>query len=95
MKSGYWVAKALVKEAPAKSPGTSYIIPNTLWKCVWKLCVTPKVQHFIWQVSVGAVATRAALFKRKCVDNPVCPICLTDEETLEHLLFLCPWAKMC
>lgn len=95
VKSGYWVAKDQEKDLPIKDPGMSYVVPNSLWKNVWRLSIPPKIQHFVWRICVGAVATRSALFKRKCAVNPMCPICLVEEETLEHLLFLCPWTKSC
>lgn len=25
--------------------------------------------------------------------DDICPICLKDQETIEHLLLLCPWSK--
>ncbi|KAM2248449.1 hypothetical protein ACFX1S_003458 [Malus domestica] len=32
-----------------------------------------------------------ALFNRRVVQNPLCPLCKEFPESTEHVLFLCPW----
>ncbi|KAM2701713.1 hypothetical protein EV2_003520 [Malus domestica] len=32
-----------------------------------------------------------ALFNRRVVQNPLCPLCKEFPESSEHVLFLCPW----
>ncbi|XP_028783254.1 uncharacterized protein LOC114739365 [Neltuma alba] len=34
-----------------------------------------------------------SLFRRKCCREPVCKICCKADETIEHCLLLCDWAK--
>ncbi|CAL5410709.1 unnamed protein product [Camellia sinensis] len=34
------------------------------------------------------------LFRRKCAASGECPICRKDDESVEHLLFECPWTKV-
>lgn len=55
----------------------------------------PKILHFVWRVLNGALATKDALFKRKCCTSPTCPICGRDAKITEHLLLLCSWVKHC
>ncbi|KAM2583373.1 hypothetical protein TB1_005403 [Malus domestica] len=33
------------------------------------------------------------LFIRQSTPNPICPICLFQEESIVHLLLLCPWVE--
>lgn len=42
----------------------------------------------------GSISTRLALFKRKIAIDPTCPICECFEESVEHILFLCPWTQL-
>lgn len=89
------MAKSLTVVTVGKDPGTSYQIPTQLWRNVWGLNMVPKVKHFIWKVLHGALATTEALFKRKCSRTPLCRVCNEDVESLEHLLFFCPWVTAC
>ncbi|XP_070682474.1 uncharacterized protein [Malus domestica] len=39
----------------------------------------------------GAIATKVNLFHRRCAPSPLFPICYDQEESIEHVLLLCPW----
>lgn len=49
------------------------------------------MRSFIWRILHKAIPSREALFRKKCSQNPFCPICEDEIETLEHLFLLCPW----
>lgn len=34
------------------------------------------------------------LFKKRSMQSHVCPLCNTQEESVGHLLILCPWVKL-
>lgn len=36
----------------------------------------------------------SGLFSKKVVKSPMCPICKSFLESVEHVLFLCPWVKL-
>ncbi|CAL2244394.1 unnamed protein product [Prunus armeniaca] len=38
------------------------------------------------------MAVSSVLYKKKLRNSPLCPICDDHEETIEHMLLLCPWA---
>lgn len=95
VKSGYMVARSLKEDVVIKDPSTSNQIPKSLWKCIWNIAVPPKIQQFLWRIGAGAVATKDALYRRACAKDPMCPLCMEEKETMEHLLFLCPWTKYC
>ncbi|CAN6682317.1 unnamed protein product [Malus baccata var. baccata] len=66
-------------------------IPEELWNCIWKVDVPPKIRHFLWNSLHNILATKANLYKRRSTTSLTCPICLGDDETVEHLLILCLW----
>lgn len=53
--------------------------------------VPSKIKHFIWRVYDNILPSRATIFKKKIAHSPLCPICCSEPETLEHLFLLCPW----
>jgi hypothetical protein len=46
---------------------------------------------WLWLIWHNAIATKANMKKRKCVDSYVCRFCPSDE-TIIHLFFTCPLA---
>lgn len=52
----------------------------------------PKVKHFVRRDCVNALATNDNLYRRKCKSSSTCSFCSHDETT-EHLLLHCEWAK--
>ena len=65
----------------------------TDWQRVWKIRVIPRIQNFIWRALSNAIATKAGLYKRRRATSEICPICETQNETIEHLFFECCWTK--
>ncbi|XP_042942878.1 uncharacterized protein LOC122277061 [Carya illinoinensis] len=47
----------------------------------------------MWKVGNDLLATKWNIFKRKILDDPLCPICQIDTETVMHLLWQCPAAN--
>ncbi|XP_030477324.1 uncharacterized protein LOC115694334 [Syzygium oleosum] len=70
---------------------SSYQPPRNLWTSIWQLPVYPKIRFFLWSLCQNALPTRENLYKRKCVPDPLCPICRNHPETTEHLFLLCKW----
>lgn len=48
---------------------------------------------FMWKAVRNWVACRENLVRRKCISSPICPICESASESIEHLLFHCPWSR--
>ncbi|XP_028784473.1 uncharacterized protein LOC114740485 [Neltuma alba] len=95
VKMGYRVAKEKAEKMEKKDPTTSYKPSKSLWSGIWRIKMPPKVLHFIWRAINSALATKEALFRRKCSCSPMCDICQIHPESVEHMLFLCPWAQKC
>ncbi|KAM1017221.1 hypothetical protein ACFX13_047544 [Malus domestica] len=49
------------------------------------------MRNFMWRALRDACANKFNLFRRRCVASPLCPICAENEETMEHIILLCPW----
>ncbi|XP_058211569.1 uncharacterized protein LOC131323741 [Rhododendron vialii] len=39
------------------------------------------------------MASKENLYMKKCAHSPLCPICENEIESIEHILFKCPWTK--
>jgi hypothetical protein len=73
---------------------TSHITFNWLWK---SKC-TPKLKFFWWLVLVDRLNTRNMLRRRNYSINSSynCLMCPSPpEETIEHMLFFCPFSRQC
>ncbi|KAI8020213.1 putative ribonuclease H protein [Camellia lanceoleosa] len=93
VKSGYQEA---VQQAHIRSnlPGSFTDWSAKEWKFVWSLNLPPKLKHFVGRMYHNVLAIKKNLWRRRCAHSVVCPICLAEVETVEHLLFGYEWAKM-
>lgn len=57
-------------------------------KSIWQIEVSKIVKVFMWRACLNALPTKANLFKKKIVFDPVCPVCGLEEETMEHVLYM-------
>ncbi|KAM1756683.1 hypothetical protein ACFX11_006024 [Malus domestica] len=93
VKSGYrWLQSRSLSMRDHRLPLVRFI-PEKLWNCIWKVDVPPKIRHFLWNSMHNIVATKANLYKRRSTTSPTCPICLGDDEIVEHLFLVCPWVQ--
>jgi hypothetical protein len=63
-----------------------------IWRTCWSLNVPNNVKMFIWRACHNLLPTKLNLFKRRVIDSPLCPICNQVEESVEHIVWLCPSA---
>lgn len=62
---------------------------HSTWPVV--LQVLPKIRSFFWCALSNAIPIFLNLFRRRLTQDPICPICFSHEESIEHTLLLCPW----
>lgn len=74
-------------------PSSSTSTPVSLWTSIWNSLVPNKIKHFILKVCHNILPIKASLFKKKITQNPFCPICNSEPETIEHVFLLCPWTR--
>jgi hypothetical protein len=71
---------------------------HPIFKIVWNVKGTPRIKFFFWLILVDRLNTKTMLSKRHIGErnNDHCVLCsLGENETLEHLFFLCPFASQC
>jgi hypothetical protein len=61
-----------------------------MWKSIWNLNVPPVLKNFLWKVCHNVLPTKVNLFSKKIVQDPLCPCCSREEESLFHILWNCP-----
>lgn len=66
------------------------------WKFIWKLHIPPNVKLFLWKVHTEILPTRSLLCRRigSQFNDSQCVLCGHSEETQEHMLWKCTWARL-
>ncbi|ONI06623.1 hypothetical protein PRUPE_5G070700 [Prunus persica] len=93
VKSGYHNIHTHHHRSSVRRPSSSMSKDQRAWKLIWHADVTPKICHFFWRALNGHVAVSSVLYKKKLRNSPLCPIFNDHEETIEHMLLLCPWVE--
>ncbi|XP_031101801.1 uncharacterized protein LOC116005700 [Ipomoea triloba] len=62
---------------------------------IWKITCVERVRLFIWKVAVNGLLTNAERFRWGLSPNAECPRCGAQEESTDHLLRQCDFAKEC
>ncbi|XP_042983236.1 uncharacterized protein LOC122312642 [Carya illinoinensis] len=66
---------------------------SQLWLSLWNLNVPRSVLVFMWRACLESLPTKLNLYKRRVVDSPMCPICLSEEESSLHAIWSCLAAR--
>jgi hypothetical protein len=69
------------------------------WKKLWACRVPNVVKNFLWKACNNILATNDNMFKKHITNDPLCPVCNLEVETIEHIIWLCPsasdvWSEM-
>ncbi|KAG7583244.1 Endonuclease/exonuclease/phosphatase superfamily [Arabidopsis suecica] len=92
VKSAYWLASQScnlqVRLQAEQRPST-----NELKAKVWKLKTDPKIQVFLWKALNGSLPVAKAMKCRGMKVDERCQICGEDEESVNHVLFTCSYAR--
>ncbi|XP_056850940.1 uncharacterized protein LOC130500203 [Raphanus sativus] len=88
VKSGYWVAQNLLKDADEKQVLEPSI--TKLQAFAWKIKAPKKICHLIWKLLTGQVAVTRNLVRRNMRCDNYCPRCGEPEESVTHAIFECP-----
>jgi hypothetical protein len=63
---------------------SSFSSSRDRWKLLWQLKIPRSVQLFLWRVCNDILPTKEKLWKRRIVDNPLCPFCGIEVESSIH-----------
>ncbi|KAK8502246.1 hypothetical protein V6N12_011664 [Hibiscus sabdariffa] len=61
------------------------------WCHIWNLMTPPKIQNFIWKACHNVVPSNENLARRHHSRTSSCFRCGEPNESLEHILFFCPY----
>lgn len=92
VRSGYWLLThdpSDTRQKPPAPPGST-----DLKNKIWKLKILPKIKHMLWRSISRALPTCSRLVTRGLQIGSNCHRCQDEEETINHVLFSCSFAKM-
>ncbi|KAL1217223.1 putative ribonuclease H protein [Cardamine amara subsp. amara] len=91
VKSGYWLSNHLPDLVNSSiSPPRGCAILKTR---IWKKIIPPKLKHFYWQILFSALSVGTELNRRGIPIDPVGKRCHQADETINHVMFQCPYAS--
>uniref|UniRef100_A0A803NK25 Reverse transcriptase n=1 Tax=Cannabis sativa TaxID=3483 RepID=A0A803NK25_CANSA len=85
VKSAYHLA-VTSRDIPSSS---SFDQCKRFWSKIWSSSVPSKVKHLVWRVLSNSVPVASLLFFRHIISSPVCPLCHSEWETVEHAFLGC------
>ena len=91
MKTAYQMAHRL--SHPPSEEHSFAAQDQSLLKRLWSLNVPLKVQTFMWRACCNVVPTKSNLAWRKVQIDPKCFFYSQQDETTEHILWECPFAR--
>ncbi|KAL9294112.1 putative ribonuclease H domain, reverse transcriptase zinc-binding domain-containing protein [Arabidopsis thaliana] len=90
VRSGYWLLQHDPLDTQIKPP-----IPHgsvELKNKIWKLPLLPKIKYMLWRTISHALPTSTRLRTRGMTIDSTCSRCLLGDESINHVLFTCPYA---
>ncbi|KAG7586300.1 Reverse transcriptase zinc-binding domain [Arabidopsis thaliana x Arabidopsis arenosa] len=93
VKSGYWT---LTQEIMKKKCTQEVTQPSLepIYQLIWKQDSPPKIHHFLWKCLSNSISVAANMAYRHLARDNSCPRCPYKAETVNHLLFQCPFARL-
>ena len=55
------------------------------WNKLWKLPVHEKLKMMLWRIGLDILPTNKNFVQRVGRGDPMCPLCLVEEESIPHL----------
>ncbi|XP_010489824.1 PREDICTED: uncharacterized protein LOC104767503 [Camelina sativa] len=92
VKSGYWLASLSINSQALKDVEAQPSL-NGLKAEVWSIQTAPKIKIFLWKVLSGALPVANLLRRRGIEGDELCRVCGEAEETINHILFTCTYAR--
>lgn len=80
-----------LKEAKKIALGLEFPNPDMVWKDLWKNQIWMKIKLFMWLMQHKKILTWENMRKIGVIGPSRCKLCKLPEETMEHLLNLCPF----
>lgn len=91
VKSAYHVDMSIRRRE--KGEASCCLVDSESWKAIWSMNNPGGVKTFIWKAINDCLPTRVNLTKRKIIEDPRCPFCEGEEESICHTLWSCAAAS--
>jgi hypothetical protein len=91
VKSAYHIGRVLKEDARGQCSNAARMLD--IWRDLWNLKIPSKVKLFAWRACQNLLPTRDNLYKRKVIQDPICPCCGLEVEIVIYSLWSCPTAK--
>lgn len=88
VKSGYKLLQAQKNEWRLSDEAS-------IWKILWRIKAPPQTLNLVWRALTYCLPTLVQLQQKHVNVGILCPVCSMDIETVEHAIFLCPFAVKC
>lgn len=76
-----------------KKASSSHSVDKRVWKLLGKVDAAPKVISFIRKAILNVLPVMSNLSSKRVVSSSLCNLCGEGEESVEHCLFQCEWAR--
>ncbi|XP_042942596.1 uncharacterized protein LOC122276753 [Carya illinoinensis] len=90
MKSAYYLQNEL--NALMFHQSCLIIKKKTIWTRCWSFKIPNALKTFMWRACLESLPTRLNLAKKRICESPKCLVCLSEDETMIHILWNCPFA---
>lgn len=60
---------------------------------IWNNATPPRIQFFMWLAAKNRIQCRSNLCRKRIVDSPACEICGHQEESTDHIILHCSFAR--
>ena len=67
---------------------------KSFWKNISKMKDPGKIKHFLWKACINSLPTKENLLKRKILQEPDCPRCISEPESAVHAIWSCRCIKV-
>lgn len=88
VKSAYKLAQNLLRPWDENNNGC-------IWKSLWRVKVPAKFKTFLWRALANCLPTLSNLQTKRIHVSVTCPLCGLEEETIDHCLIHCIFARTC
>ncbi|XP_013738900.1 uncharacterized protein LOC106441652 [Brassica napus] len=93
VKSGYWVQRNIINTSQQQQYVNQPSLDG-LYQQIWKLNANPKIHHFLWKCVNNTLPAAANMKRPHISEDGSCIRCSMKGESVNHILFKCPYARL-